>query len=134
MEYDEKLGSIAQFWQLYLPREQEIAGRIDPQTCYGLCMAGEGEALRYVAGVEVKPGTLAPARMVTVDVPAQRYAVFAHSGTVEGIGSTFSYVYQQGLQDNGLRRKPGIDFEYYDERFLGPMNPASQLDLYFSIA
>ena len=134
MEYDDKLGSIAQFWQFYLPREHEIGGRIDQHACYCLCIAGAGDEFRYVAGVEVQPGTTVPAGMVAVDVPAQRYAVFTHTGTVAGISDTFSHVYQHGLQDNDLRRKPGIDFEYYDGRFLGSMNPASQLELYFPIA
>ncbi len=133
MEYDDKQGSIAQFWQHYLPREHEITHRVQKDVCYGLCISGSGEDFRYVAGVEVSPGAPVPAGMVTVQVPAQRYAVFTHTGTVESISDTFSYVYQHGLEDNGLRRKPGIDFEYYDARFTGPMDPASQLDLYFPI-
>jgi len=134
MEYDDKLGSIPHFWQLYLPREHEITHRVENNVCYGLCISGTGGDLRYVAGVEVSPGAPVPAGMVAVEVPAQRYAVFTHIGTVEGISDTFSYVYQHGLEDNGLHRKPGIDFERYDDKFVGPMNPASQMDLYFPIS
>jgi len=134
MEYDDKLGSIAQFWQHYLPREHEIGNRVEQDVCYGLCISGDGGDFRYIAGVEVNPGAPAPAGMVTVEVPAQRYAVFTHTGTVDGISDTFSYVYQHGLADNGLNRKAGIDFERYDGKFTGPMDPASQLDLYFPVA
>lgn len=132
MEHDDKLGSISDLWVRYLPREHEITQRTENTVSYGLCI-GNADDFRYVAGVAVAPGAPVPAGMTMVQVPAQRYAVFTHTGPVTEIVNTFGYVYEHGLEDNGLDKKTGIDFERYDEKFTGPMDPASQLDLYFPI-
>ncbi|MGV8691900.1 effector binding domain-containing protein, partial [Pseudomonas aeruginosa] len=46
------------------------------------------------------------------------------------IAESFQAIYSHLLAERGLEPKAGVDFEYYDQRFRGPLDPNSQVDLY----
>ncbi len=126
--------TIPALWGRYLPRECEIEGAVDPGVSYGLCLPAEEGEFRYVAGIEVKPGSPVPEGMISVDVDAHRYAVLTHTGPVMEIVNTFREANTRILPENGLEHNGKVDFERYDYRFKGPENPQSEVDIYLSIS
>ncbi|ABC29809.1 uncharacterized protein conserved in bacteria [Hahella chejuensis KCTC 2396] len=136
MEYrsSDVRDSIPMLWGRYLPREDEIRGRVNHEVSYGLCLPLEDGEFRYIAGVEVEKGTPVPEGMVSVTVAAARYAVLTHTGPVAGLNATFRKACSRDLPESGLERVDGPDFELYDRRFMGPDSAESQVDIYLSIA
>lgn len=123
----------AELWQRFIPRENEVTGRIDPVVSYGVCIPQAGGTLRYITGFEVGEDAFVPEGMTRFQVPAQRYAVFTHTGTAPQISATFQAIFDHLLADHGLQAENGIDLERYDARFDDPFNPASQMELYIPI-
>ncbi|MUT64677.1 effector binding domain-containing protein [Paenibacillus sp. NEAU-GSW1] len=126
-------GDIPSMWQRFISREHEVEGKQQPAVSYGICIPGENEQFIYVAGFETD-GSRIPEGMELVNVPAQRYAVFTHKGTTEKLGETYELIYSKWLSLQGLQLVKGIDFESYDERFIGPMDEQSEIDIYIPIA
>ncbi|MWC29760.1 MerR family transcriptional regulator [Paenibacillus sp. MMS18-CY102] len=126
-------GDIPGLWQRFIPREHEIEGKLQPAVSYGICEPGEQEEFTYVAGYESHSERI-PEGMAKVIVPAQRYAVFTHKGSVAQLGETYELIYSKWLPLHGLEPVKGYDFERYDERFIGPENVRSELDIYIPIA
>ncbi|MCY1418054.1 Bacterial transcription activator, effector binding domain [compost metagenome] len=125
--------SLGLLWQRFLPREEEIFPRLEPRVAYGICSQAPTGELHYVAGIRVPDSASLPEGMVKFAVPAQKYAVFTHHGTVEQIADSFQAIYSELLARLGLEPKSGVDFERYDERFTGPDDPAAEVDLYIPI-
>ncbi|MCT5886927.1 c-di-GMP-binding multidrug transporter transcriptional regulator BrlR [Pseudomonas aeruginosa] len=125
--------TIGQLWERFIPREHEIAGKHVPEVSYGICAQQPNGEFHYVAGFEVQEGWPVPEGMVRFQVPAQKYAVFTHKGTAPQIAESFQAIYSHLLAERGLEPKAGVDFEYYDQRFRGPLDPNSQVDLYIPI-
>ena len=127
-------GDIPGMWQRFITREHEIGGKLHPAVSYGICEPSDNEEdFTYVAGFETN-GESVPQGMKKSIIPAQRYAVFTHIGTIEKLSETYELIYSKWLQLQGLELVKGIDFERYDERFYGPQNENSELDIYIPIA
>jgi AraC family transcriptional regulator len=126
-------NGIGPLWRRFLPREQEIAPRAEPGVAYGVCVPLPDGMLRYVAGVAVADDAPVPEGMVKLQVPAQKYGVFTHRDVVARVGETFRTIHTRLLPKLGLRAQAGVEFERYDERFLGPENPASETDIYIPV-
>lgn len=125
--------SIGQLWQRFLPREHEITASTQDKTAYGVCTQLPGGEFHYIAALPVDSGAAVPEGMLKFEVPAQKYAVFTHVGTVGAIADSFQAIYSSLLDRAGLAPRKGIDLERYTERFLGPEDPASETDLYIPI-
>lgn len=124
---------FGRLWDVLLPLEGTIAHRSEPAVSYGLCYDFDGERFSYMAGVRVDTIEAVPEGFESKLVPAQTYAVFTHRGSVAGLQDTYERIHESWLAENGLQLAEGIDFELYDERFRGPMNEASEIDLYIPI-
>ena len=110
-------AGIPSVWQQFVRREGEIENA-DLGAGYGLCCnADEAGRFRYVAAVGVRGTGDVPDGMEAVDVPAQRYAVFTHSGHISDIKKTVYTVWNKALPDAGLTPARSPDFELYDKRF-----------------
>jgi predicted transcriptional regulator YdeE len=135
MAWDSKRseGDIPGMWQRFLSRRHEIEGKLQPAVTYGICLPGENEDFVYIASYETS-GNSVPEGMTRVVVPAQRYAVFTHKGIADKLGDTYELIYSRWLPSQGLELVKGIDFERYDERFLGPEAERSELEIYIPIA
>ncbi|QGQ94145.1 MerR family transcriptional regulator [Paenibacillus psychroresistens] len=137
MEHNSQTSSesIPQMWQRFILRENEIQAKINPSFSYGICYGMEGEAIVYVAGFQSNHEPL-PDGMVRVIIPTQKYAVFTHKGPLfepgHDITDTFAEIHQTWPQYQ-LTRAAGVDFEFYDERFLGVDNELSEVDIYIPI-
>ena len=124
---------FAELWQRFIPREDEITGKLEPSVSYGVCAPQADGMLRYITGFEVGEDAIIPDGMTRFQVPAQRYAVFTHIGTAAQISASFQAIYDHLLADHGLQEKDGIDLERYDARFDDPFDPASQMELHIPI-
>ena len=90
-----------------------------PGLCYGVVRQtpAKTDALEYLAGVEVAPGSPAPKGMTRLQLPAARYAKFTHQGKVEHLDQTVNYVYSSWLARSGKRHTYGADLEFYGAQY-----------------
>jgi predicted transcriptional regulator YdeE len=137
MEHNSQTSSesISQMWNRFITREDEIQEKINPAFSYGICVGMKEDCFLYVAGFQSDYEPL-PSGMVRISIPTQKYAVFTHKGSLSRpghtIADTFAEIHQTWPQYQ-LTRANGIDFEFYDERFLGPDNEQSEMDIYIPI-
>jgi predicted transcriptional regulator YdeE len=111
---------ISGIWEVFNKRAGEIKHVKPRSAAYGICRmvpdapAGEFE---YVASFSVNQTDEIPAGMVTRHVPAHKYAVFTHNGSLDKLRETYNYIYQVWAQQSGYELTGDIDFEYYDQDF-----------------
>lgn len=112
----DKTGEIPALWGSFMAREAEVQNPV-PGPAYGVCCMADGAGnFRYIAGIEA---TGATPGMEHIDIPAQTYAVFTHSGHISDIGKTVYTIWNKALPDAGLESANAPDFERYDHRFDG---------------
>jgi AraC family transcriptional regulator len=70
--------------------------------------------------------------MVSREIPAYTYAVFAHIGALDKLSDTYQYIYQVWLPQSGYKMAAYVDFEYYNEDFKD-FAPDSRLYIYVPI-
>lgn len=101
-------------WEAFLPRLDEIGGRI-PGACYGVIRPAEEDPdrIEYHAAVEVSAAENLPAEMVALELPASTYATFTHRGEPERLDQTVSYIYSTWLSQSDARPTYGADLEIY---------------------
>ncbi|WP_128896148.1 GyrI-like domain-containing protein [Longirhabdus pacifica] len=121
---------IPQLWDTFIAREHELSDMVVSESTYGICFPEEDSFL-YMAGAEVKKDAPALSNMIYKEIPASYYAVYTHRGPVSKIKDTISKINDLSEKEHVFLRAP--EFECYDERFLGPDHPDSEVDLYFPI-
>ena len=79
-------------WKRFMRFHDQIHPHSTDQAYYGVCFGTEDEdAMDYVAGMAVPPGTECPEGLVIRDVPAARDAVF--ECTVQTIHDTYEFIH-----------------------------------------
>jgi predicted transcriptional regulator YdeE len=126
-------GSISDMWQRFIPRESEIIRQLESTDSYGVCQPLDDGNWRYIAGLPVEGQAAIPAGMVALEIPAREYACIEHRGIVSNLKETFAAAYSEWLPAAGMEVDDGVDFEHYGERFLGPMNLDSIVEIYIPI-
>ena len=141
MEYhgQNKNKEITAMWGVFNQKCMAIPHLTGKRAAYGVCFSdadyGTTGMFRYVAGLPVTVVDALPEGMTSCTVPAGRYAVFTHCGTLATLDRTFDYIYGTWLPSSEYRldaTRP--DFEFYDERFTTGDDPASKFDIYIPIA
>ena len=107
-------------WAEFAPRMGSVPGKVG-DAAYGAVYNYDMAAgtFDYLCGVEVGAETAAPEGMQTIDIPAQRYAVFHHAGHISGIRETITAIWTQYIPQSGLKPAPGIMLERYGPEFNG---------------
>ena len=82
----EMTKKIATQWQSVAPHIGKIPGQVG-RVSYGVCW-NRGEATEYLTGVEISNSSGLPSEFNVVEIPAQRFAVFAHRGHVSRLYET----------------------------------------------
>src|SRR5260221_8973721 len=121
------MARISELWKRFLARKKELTAS-EPDHAYGVNLAKSAQRFDYLAGVAVRPGTKPPKEMTSVEIPAGRYARFAHRGAISGFIDTIDKVFGEDLPAAGLERGPGPLVEVYGPAFKGAENPASAFD------
>ena len=123
-------NEIGKVWEEFDARYAEIQHICGP--AYGLCfgMPNEQEPW-YIAGAEVERADEVPAGMMSMTVPAQKYAVFPC--TLGTLGATYRYITEVWQPRSGFERADAPDFEYYDQEFDPNDAPNGKLSVYWPI-
>jgi AraC family transcriptional regulator len=103
----------------------------------GLCVDADPGATEagftYVAAVEVERIDDVPDGLIAMQVPANRYAVFTHTGHISRLPDTVKQVWGHWLPGARYTHVPAPDFELYDQRW-DPVTGEGAIDIYVPIA
>ena len=137
-----KKNKIPELWSIFNSRIHEIENRTSGIRGYGVCEAdpnfdintfNEDTVTTQFVGVEVSSACDMPIGMVLKVLQGGNYAVFTHKGKLDTLQITYDYIWGTWVLCSALEIELRDDFEFYDERFLGPDNMLSELDIYIPI-
>ena len=97
------MGSkLPQLWAEFLPLLDGVPNRIQGGGYGVMCQTAEdSDKLDYWAAVPVTHVDSLPENLVSLRIPACRYARFAHRGRVLGLNRTVDYIYSSWLLRSG---------------------------------
>lgn len=133
---------IPKMWQEFNPRISEIQNRTPQIRGYGICEVdqnynmhefNEDTEFNEIVGIEVENHYKIPTGMVAKTLAGGKYAVFTHRGSIESLRMTYQYIWGTWIICSKYEIDLRDDFEYYDEKFLGPNNDLSQFYIYIPI-
>lgn len=123
--------------------ERFVRGPIDAVTyrrgthTFGLCVDADPTApeptFTYVAAVEVERIDAVPTGLVALTVPANRYAIFTHTGHISRLADTVKQIWGHWLPGAPYKHVATPDFELYDERW-DPTTGEGDIDIWVPIA
>ena len=105
----------------------EVADSCCAQSFGADCSINAFIGIEYPAGAQNDYGLQAK------ELSEGKYAKFVHVGTVDTLLMTYQYIWSVWFPKSGYELAEQDDFECYTERFLGPNNPHSEIDIYFPI-
>jgi len=130
---------IPRLWSEYVPRKQEVPHRLSTADV-GICTRLPNESQRthpevcfYIAGAEVTELAKLPEGMMSLTVPAGRYAVFTHIGQLDALEITMKFIYGTWLPNSGCKLRQAPDIETYDHRF-NPFSDKSEMGIWIPVA
>jgi predicted transcriptional regulator YdeE/DNA-binding transcriptional MerR regulator len=123
-------NEIGKTWDEFNARAPEIKHVSGP--AYGLCfgMPNEKEPW-YIAGIEVTRVEDVPPGMMSMSVPAQKYAIFPC--TLGTLGATYRYITEEWQPRTGHQHADAPDFELYDEESDPENEKEGKLSVYWPI-
>jgi AraC family transcriptional regulator len=113
-------------WPRLMKRFNEIPNKLgkdgDSYITYGICneIWKENQIqdhFNYYAGVEVEKDSVPPEGMELLHLPAQKYAVFTHHGSIQDLSLTNQYIWGAWLPQSGYELAPASDLEIYPAAF-----------------
>lgn len=136
------VDGIVALWEKFQNVVEAIPNKHPSGRTFGICENLQDfqlEKIHYdmnfseVIGKEVTCYDNLPDGIITKTIPAGKYAVFTHRGTLCELLKTYEYIWGTWI----LLTKEVVDnrddFEMYDERFLGKDNTESEMDIYIPI-
>ncbi|TCO77920.1 AraC family transcriptional regulator [Marinisporobacter balticus] len=133
---------IPKMWNDFNPRILEIESRTPQLRGYGICEVNpnynmyefnEDAEFNEIVGVEVENYDTIPPGMIAKALAGGKYAIFTHRGSVEFLRMTYQYIWGTWIIYSKYEVDLRDDFEFYDERFLGPNHDSSEFDIYIPI-
>jgi AraC family transcriptional regulator len=104
---------IPALWQRFAPFVGNMPGQVG-STTYGVAADFEEDcSFGYLAGVEISPTADLDEGMAYIDIPAQRYAIFAHQGHISTMRRTAYSIWAQYFPNSALIPTGGPNFERY---------------------
>lgn len=111
---------IAEMWdKVLIPRLDEIK-RVNQMVTYGVCdfdSSLPNGGFRYLGGAEVASPEDCPPGMHLWRVPAGKYAIFKHIGSLETLSKTYELIYNTWMPKSVYKRANRPDLEVYNEEF-----------------
>jgi len=136
-------NTLPQLWNTFSKRVDKIKNRVNDKEYFGVCgeireidpsiRMDDDIKFNYLAGVEVSSVEELPEGMKVVEMPEEKYIVYTHRGELDKLEATYKAIYSKWLPNTEFELSKAYDFEFYDERFTGPINPDSELDIYIPI-
>ena len=129
-------NAIPQLYGQWAERANEVE-QVIPGRTFGVELVPSDstreDGFEFVAGAEVTTESLAiPEGMTTFVAEAGNYAVFTYRGTLGFIRTFIDRIYKDWLSPKWSVRA-GYHMEVYDERFLGPFNEESILEIWIPV-
>ena len=100
---------------------------------YGVVWKQDEEEFTYVFGQEVSKAEDIPECMVVREFEAFDYAVITFKGAIKDLGQAFKYFFGTWLPSSGYEYVKRPFFEVYGEKFMGPENETSEMEIYYPI-
>jgi AraC family transcriptional regulator len=130
---------VPDLWEKFFVRMEEIEEYVVPECSLGVCIGDSFEEKKGITHFEYlacqvlkKEPDEIPEGMVIHSIPGGLYAVFTHEGNVETLSETYSYIYDEWLEESVYELDVRDQFEWYDNRFKY-MEDDSQLDIHIPI-
>jgi AraC family transcriptional regulator len=114
----ENMNHIPALWARFAPSIGTLPEQVGEATYGVIVTTPDGKGIEYLAGVEVSDAAPLLTEFSTMEIPAQRYAVFAHPGNVSNLCETVDAVFHKWLPSSGheLTLTPEF-FERYGEKY-----------------
>lgn len=103
---------------------------------YGICQTSQQihsfskeTVFTEFVGIQVSAHAILPPPLKATRIPAGKYAVFTHTGSLASFNRTYEYIWGTWFLHTNEQLANRVDFEVYDERFLGPEHPGTQIDI-----
>lgn len=130
-------NKIPDLWNEFIPRLVELETISVPDCTLGICLYNEeefqeGDSFAYMAAVVVKDDSIIPQGMEFRIIPKTKVAVFTHEGSLDLLGETYSYIYDEWLPASGYDIADSDELEWYDSRFIFGEDD-SQMDIHIPI-
>jgi AraC family transcriptional regulator len=123
-------------WRGFKPKAKGIEGRKDDGfVSISVYPPNFHPALRLEkwAGVEVEAGYEIPHGMDEFIIPEGKYAVFSYKGTIQTFFKMYGYFMDTWLPENGYGLEDRPHFELLNDKYLGPLNPESEEEVWIPI-
>ena len=129
-------------WQNYRTNKEKIKnpypgnitlGVFSSDIEFNLETYSEETKVTYFLGSMVTDFTQIPEDMDQQSLPRGKYAVFTHRGGFDNMRLSYIYIYGSWLPKSGFELSINPGFEWYDDRFLGPFNKDTIIDIYIPI-
>jgi AraC family transcriptional regulator len=126
-------GEIPAQWARFASRTEAVPHTMG-DAAYGVSHAMGEQGFRYLTGVEVEDATDVPAGYDSIRLPAQRYAVFTHRGSVATLSDTCEAIAMEWLPASGLApAAEGVMLERYGEKF-DPATLSGEVEVWVAVA
>jgi AraC family transcriptional regulator len=112
-----ELQNIAAQWQRFMPHYSEIEDKAQPIPAGVSTNLDDEGNFDYICAVEVKRFGKVPKGLIQLTVPAQTYAVFAHTGHISEIGQTFHAIWNDWVPPDGRAIADAASIERHMETF-----------------
>jgi AraC family transcriptional regulator len=127
-------ATIPPLWHQFMGEIDRISNRVG-RASWGLVEMLPNDANKshpdemfYIAAAEVADLSSVPEGMLRRIVPAGRYALFTHVGSLDGLARTMIQIYSQWLPKSGVQLRNAPHLERYDSRF-DPRSDKSEFDI-----
>ncbi|MEZ7890621.1 MAG: AraC family transcriptional regulator [Candidatus Wallbacteria bacterium] len=136
-----KNNIIPEFFTKFQASSKEIKNQVNENAFYLLCeclcfnspdSVSETKFVGFMSR-EVSEINNLPAGITSKTLPAQKYAVFMHTGEAGKLSLTYDYIYKTWLPNSNYELATLEDFEYYDGRFTGINDPDSKIEIFIPI-
>jgi AraC family transcriptional regulator len=111
---------IPQLWARFERDLDRLGALMQGSETYGVVasMTGESDCFRYLCGFRLVDREGPPDEYEVIEIPAQTYVVFVHSGRVSDLPATCRAIWHDWLPGSGERPTATPDFiEVYGDRF-----------------
>ncbi|HAA13553.1 MAG TPA: GyrI-like domain-containing protein [Cytophagales bacterium] len=125
-------------WQSFGPQRRGVPNKLGPEAYSVSIFPSPGipmpqSPVEKWATVPVSSTDAIPEGLKPLTLPAGLYAHFVYRGPVSTFGATLQQFYGQWLPTSGYTLDHRPFFEILGEKYLGPMNPDSEEDIYIPV-
>ena len=122
--------NIAELWNRFIDQSDGIPNQVNKEVGYELHIEENHSPRMHfcLIGVEVEKVTHEPIEIFAKVLPAGKYLQYTHQFSEGGYAQAFETLYDW-LEDSEYQPAYAFDIQVYDERFNGPEDPESIVEI-----